>query len=130
MTEGGPRPTTIDQYIAGFPEEVRTKLEAVRRAVRKAAPEATEAMKRGVPAFLMQGRTLVHFGAFGDALVLYPVPATGGELSRELAGYRQGKGSARFPLDQPLPLKLIAQIVAARSAATLEKAFARSRSGR
>ncbi len=73
---------------------------------------------------------LVHFGAFGDHIVFYPVPSGVEAFSKELASYKQGKGSAQFPLDRPLPLKLVSRIVELRATQNLEKAFSRSRLGR
>jgi len=114
MAESHPRATTVDEYIAGFPEDVGRQLEAVRHAIHKAAPDAREAIRFGIPAFVLHGN-LVHFGAFGDHIDFYPVPSGVDAFARELAGYRQGRGSARFPLGQPLPLKLISRIVRFRA---------------
>lgn len=129
MAEARPRPNTIDEYIAGFPEDVGEKLEKLRQTILKAAPEASEGIKYGIPAFLLHG-SLVHFGVFGDRIDFYPVPSPAEAFGRELADYRQGRGSARFPIDRPLPLKLIAQIVSFRAAQNLERAFSRNRLGR
>lgn len=129
MAEARLRPSTIDEYIAGFPEDVGEKLEKLRQTIQKAAPEASEGIKYGIPAFLLRG-SLVHFGVFGDGIDFYPVPSSAEAYGRELADYRQGRSSARFPIDQPLPFKLIAQIVSFRAAQNLEKAFSRNRLGR
>ncbi|HKI58941.1 MAG TPA: DUF1801 domain-containing protein [Trueperaceae bacterium] len=129
MAEARSRATTIDEYIAGFPDKVQDKLEALRRTIKKAVPDATEAIQYGIPAFELRGN-IVHFGAFGDHIDLYPVPSNAEALTRELAGFRQGKGSARFPLDGPLPLKLIARIAEFRAAENLNKAFSRQKLGR
>lgn len=120
------RATTFDEYIAGFPEAVQTKLEALRRAIRNAVPEANETIQYGIPAFELRGN-LVHFGVFGDHIDVYPLGSGADAASRELASYRLGRNSARFPLDQPLPLELIGRIVQSKATANLDKAFSRQR---
>ncbi|MEJ2287781.1 MAG: DUF1801 domain-containing protein [Deinococcales bacterium] len=122
------RATTIDEYIAGFPEPVQTKLEALRRTIRRAVPQANEAIQYGIPAFELRGN-LVHFGVFGDHIDFYPVASGTETFARDLASYRLGRNSARFPLDRPLPLELISRIVRSRATANLERAFSRQRLG-
>jgi uncharacterized protein YdhG (YjbR/CyaY superfamily) len=103
-------PEDIDAYIAGYPVEVRELLNAVRAAIRRAAPDAVEAIKYGIPTFV-QGENLVHFAAFNNHIGFYPAPSGIKAFRKQLAGYKSAKGSVRFPLDEPLPLKLIGQIV-------------------
>lgn len=129
MSQRRSRVKTIDEYIAGFPEDVGEKLQALRAVIQKAAPDARETIRYGIPAFVLQG-DLVHFGAFGDHIDFYPVPSGVDGFSAELANYRQGKSSARFPLDRPLPLKLVTGIVSARVAQNLDRALARYKFGR
>jgi uncharacterized protein YdhG (YjbR/CyaY superfamily) len=120
------RATTIDEYITSFPEAVQTKLQALRRTIQKAVPEANETIRYGIPAFELRG-TLVHFGVFGDHIDVYPLASGADTVSRELAPYRLGRNSARFGLDQPLPLELIGRIVQSKATANLDKAFSRQR---
>lgn len=104
-------PATIDAYIASFPEEVRVLLEQVRATIQKNAPEATEAIKYAIPTFVLNGKNLVHFAAFKNHIGFYATP-TGHEAFKEaLSGYKQGKGSVQFPMDEAMPLELIARIV-------------------
>lgn len=103
----------MDEYIAGFPEEVRSRLEQIRALVREMAPEAEEAMKYGLPTFVLKGN-LVHFGAFTNHVGLYPTPTGIEAFADELAGYAKAKGSVQFPHSAPLPLELIRRIVAYR----------------
>lgn len=101
----------VDRYIAGFPDEVRTRLEAVREVIRRAAPEAEERIAYGMPAYRLRKKPLVYFAGYAAHIGLYATP-TGHEAFRdELAGYKQGKGSVQFPHEQPLPLDLIERIV-------------------
>lgn len=100
----------IDEYIAGFPKEIREILEKVRRTIREAAPEAEEAIKYQIPTFVLKGN-LVHFAAFKNHIGLYPAPRGIEAFKEELSAYQGAKGSVQFPLDQPIPYDLIDRIV-------------------
>jgi len=114
----------IDAYIAGFPEDIRQKLEKMRATIKKAAPKAGEAIKYAMPTFTLEGN-LVHFAAFKNHIGLYPGAAGIEAFKKELAAYETSKGAIRFPLDKPLPLALVSQIVKYRVMVTLEKAKAK-----
>lgn len=119
-------PQTIDEYIAGFPPEVQAILEEVRAAIRRAAPEAEEAISYRMPTFRLHGN-LVHFAAFAHHLGFYPTPTGTEQFQEELSAYEGGKGSVRFPLDRPMPLGLIGRIVKFRVKENLEKAKAKAK---
>lgn len=108
-----PPPTTIDAYITHHPPKVRALLRKVRATIRAAAPDADEAIKYGIPTFVLGGN-LVHFAAFTRHIGLYPGPSGIAAFAKELAVYKGAKGSVQFPLDEPLPLALIRRIVAFR----------------
>lgn len=103
-------PETIDAYISAYPEGVQQSLQAIREAIRGAAPEAEEAISYGVPTFRLNGN-LVSFGAAKQHIGFYPTPAAIEAFQERLAPYKGAKGSVQFPYDQPLPLELIADIV-------------------
>jgi uncharacterized protein YdhG (YjbR/CyaY superfamily) len=103
-------PHTIDDYIAGYPEEVQAILQLIRRTIHETAPEATEAISYRMPTFKLHGN-LVHFGAFKSHIGFYPVPSGMEAFKDELAAYKQGKGSVQFPLNKPMPLDLIRRMV-------------------
>ena len=107
------RPKTMNEYIQAAPPEARMKLREMRAAIRSAAPGATEELKWSMPAFSHQ-RILVMFAAFKHHLGFYPTPSAIKAFAKELAGYKFAKGSVQFPLDQPLPLRLIKKITAFR----------------
>jgi uncharacterized protein YdhG (YjbR/CyaY superfamily) len=107
------KPATIDAYMASFPEEIQRLLRQVRETVRKAAPGAEERISYGIPTFVLNGN-LVHFAAFKNHIGFYPAPTGLEAFKKELAPYKSAKGSVQFPLDQPLPLDLIARMVAYR----------------
>jgi uncharacterized protein YdhG (YjbR/CyaY superfamily) len=119
--DGRTTASTIDEYIAGFPPEVREKLETVRRTIHAAAPEAVETISYSMPTFDLLGH-VVHFAAFTNHIGLYPTPSGMVEFEAELEPYKAGKGSLRFPFDQPLPLDLISRIVRFRAAENVAKA--------
>ncbi|HQX81400.1 MAG TPA: DUF1801 domain-containing protein [Vicinamibacterales bacterium] len=114
-------PTTIDEYIAGFPPNVRRLLRQVRATIRKAAPKAEEKISYQIPTLFLHGN-LVHFGAFKEHIGFYPAPMGLKEFEKELSKYAGSKGSVRFPLDQPMPLGLITRIVKFRVKKNLERA--------
>lgn len=119
-------PTTIDAYIAGFPADVQTILQSIRRTIHDAAPEATEAISYQMPTFKLHGN-LVHFGAFKNHIGFYPVPSGIEAFQDELAAYKQGKGSIQFPLDRPMPYDLIRRIVEYRVRENTANAAAKGR---
>lgn len=102
---------TVDEYIASFPKETQAVLEKIRAVVIHKAPEAIEGMAYGMPGYKTQGKPLVYFGAYKNHIGLYATPGGHSAFADELSGYKQGKGSVQFPLNQPLPLDLIARIV-------------------
>ena len=114
----------IDEYILTFPPETRKMLEEIRGAIRKAAPDATEAISYQMPTFKLNGKNLVHFAGYKNHIGFYPVPSGMEAFKKELSSYKQGKGSVQFPLDKPLPLDLINEIVKFRVKENLNKGTA------
>ncbi|MCB0746820.1 MAG: DUF1801 domain-containing protein [Ignavibacteriae bacterium] len=101
---------SIDKYIANFPNEVQKTLQKLRATIRKAAPDAEESIKYGIITYMLNGN-LVHFGGFKNHIGFYPAPSAIIKFKEELSVYKGAKGSVQFPLDEPLPLKLITKIV-------------------
>ena len=112
---------SVDAYVAAFPRNVQAILRKVRQTIRTAAPEAQEKMGYGIPTFVLEGN-LVHFAAFKSHLGFYPGPSGIERFAKELAKYEGAKGSVRFPLDRPIPHRLIARIVKFRVRENLAKA--------
>jgi uncharacterized protein YdhG (YjbR/CyaY superfamily) len=119
-------PKNIDEYIAGFPQNVQAILEKIGAIIREAAPGAEEAIKYQLPTFTLNGN-LVHFGAFKKHIGFYPTPSGTGRFKKELSVYQGAKGSVQFPLDKPIPYDLITQIVKFRVKENQERAAARGR---
>jgi uncharacterized protein YdhG (YjbR/CyaY superfamily) len=102
---------TVDEYIASFPAEVQEILAQIREIIKEKAPEATEEMAYGMPAYKTFGKPLVYFAAFKNHIGFYATPSGHEYFSEELSKYKQGKGSVQFPIKQPIPHELIARMV-------------------
>src|SRR5713226_4149473 len=101
---------TIDEYIRTFPEDVQRILEKMRQTIRKAAPEAVEAISYQIPTFKLNGN-LVHFAAFKKHIGFYPTPSGIEAFRKELSPYKGAKGSVQFPIEKPIPYGLVKRIV-------------------
>mgnify|MGYP000297670277 FL=1 len=118
--------TSIDEYIATFPDDIQKLLQQMRATIKAAAPDAKEKISYQMPTFDLKGN-LVHFAAFKTHIGFYPTPSGTEAFKDELARYQAGKGSIQFPLDEPLPLELVSKIVKLRVAENLKKAEEKSR---
>lgn len=117
-------PNTIDEYIAAFPDDMQQILQQIRQTIRKAAPDAQEAISYQMPTFKLHGN-LVHFAAYKKHVGFYPAPSGIEAFKDELAPYASSKGAVQFPLDQPIPYDLIGRIVIFRVAENLARAPAK-----
>jgi uncharacterized protein YdhG (YjbR/CyaY superfamily) len=122
-------PETVDEYIAGFPPEVRTILRKIRRTVKAAAPEARERISYRIPAFTLDG-TLVYFAAFKKHIGFYPPVRGDARLEKAVARFAGEKGNLRFPLEEPIPYALITRIVKLRVRQNRAKAAGKGRAGK
>jgi uncharacterized protein YdhG (YjbR/CyaY superfamily) len=104
------KPKTVDEYIGRFPISVRIRLEAMRKTIRRAAPNAVEVISYSMPAYRQDG-ILVWFAGFKNHIGLYPKVSGIAAFKKELSAYKSAKGSVQFPLEKPLPLALITRIV-------------------
>lgn len=120
MKSGNKKAADIDEYLNELTEDVRDKLESLRKTIRKAAPDADETINYQIPTFTLNGN-LVHFAAFKNHIGFYPGPSAIEAFRKELSVYEGAKGSVQFPLDKRLPLKLISEIVKFRVKENLEK---------
>src|SRR2546425_7121754 len=111
---------TIDEYIETFPKDVQSILEKMRQTIRRAAPEAEEAISYQIPGFKLNGN-LVWFAAFKNHIGFYPMKTGIQAFKKELLSYKGAKGSVRFPLDTPIPYDLVKKIVMFRRKENLGK---------
>ena len=116
-------PENMDDFIALYPKEVQEKLQKLRATIGKAAPEAEETIKYGMPTYTLNGN-LVFFSAYKNHIGFYPRMKA---FKKELSAYEGGKGTIRFPIDKPLPLALIGKMVKFRIKENLERAEAKSK---
>lgn len=111
MKSEKPRFASIDEYIETFPMDVQKVLEELRRTIKAAAPEAQETISYNMPTFTLNGTYLIYFAGWKKHVSIYPIPAGTEAFNKEISKYADGKGTLKFPLDKPLPLKLINRIV-------------------
>ncbi len=116
---------SIDEYIATFPKDIQKILEELRATIKAAAPDSEEKISYQMPTFFMNGN-LVHFAAFKKHIGFYPTPSGIEAFQKELSVYDGAKGSVQFPIDEPMPLKLISRIVKFRAAENIKKAKIKS----
>ncbi len=106
-----PKPADVDAYLAAQPPEVRTVLVKVRAAMRRALPGSVEAIKYGMPAYLVDGRAVASFAGWKSHYALYIVPPVlFEEIVGELADREASKGIIRFDLDEPVPESVVARL--------------------
>lgn len=100
-----------DTYVKTFPQAVRDRLELIRTMIKKLAPGAEETFSYGMPAFKIGGKPFIYFAAYRNHIGFYALPVTHKTFAQELSGYKQGKGSVQFPLNEELPLGLIEKML-------------------
>jgi len=106
------RTKTVDDYLAALPREQRAALEGIRKTVRAIVPKGEECISYGVPAFRVDGKVLVGFGAASRHCTFFPMSGTITEAHQaELSGYDTSKGAIRFPAERPLPPTLVRKLV-------------------
>lgn len=105
----------IDEYIAKAPTEAQEGLQAMRKIAQEEAPEVVEAIKYGMPTFVLNGN-MICIGAFKKHLSLFPFTEAMEKQIKGATAYRAGKGTAQFPIGEPLPLDIIRQMVKMRVA--------------
>jgi uncharacterized protein YdhG (YjbR/CyaY superfamily) len=127
MTMDQPAPTTVDAYIADFPPEVQAILEQIRRVIHEAAPNVEETISYRMLAFTLNGRYLVYIAAYKKHIGLYPAPMGVEEFQEAVSMYGAGKGTMKFPLDQPIPFELILKVVRFREKENAERAVAKGK---
>jgi uncharacterized protein YdhG (YjbR/CyaY superfamily) len=118
---------TIDEYIAACPPDVQELLKQIRMTIKEAAPDTEETISYNMPTFTLNGHYLVYFAAFKKHIGFYPAPVGNAEFEADLSGYESGKGTVKFPLDQPIPFDLIRKIVQFRARENAGRAAATER---
>jgi uncharacterized protein YdhG (YjbR/CyaY superfamily) len=124
------KPKTVDEYLELLDNEKRAALQKLRRAIRSAAPRAEEAISYGIPAFRLDGRLLVAFGAAANHCSFYPGALPIRVFRAELKARETSKGTVRFKPDDPLSAALVRKLVRARIAEHAARREARIRRGK
>ena len=117
---------SVDEYIDSQPKAVRGVLQRVRSTIRKALPEAEEVISYQIPAFKVNGRIVVFFAAWKEHYSIYPALDAAVAFKKELARYEVSKGTIRFPLSEPVPVKLIERIAKFRAKVVAERQKAKT----
>ncbi|RYD58633.1 MAG: DUF1801 domain-containing protein [Sphingobacteriales bacterium] len=108
--ESGKKFTTVEEYHGMWPEDIQAMLQQMRDTITQAAPEAEEGIFYNMPGYKLHG-PLAYYAAYKNHIGFYPIPSGIEAFQKELSPYKCTKGAVQFPLDKPLPLKLVAKIV-------------------
>jgi uncharacterized protein YdhG (YjbR/CyaY superfamily) len=117
MASAKPKPRTIDEYLKDTEHDQRRALNKLRQTIRAAAPEAAECISYGIPAFRLNGRSLVFFAAWANHCAFYPGSSVVLKKFRDdLKNFQISKGTIRFSPDKPLPMEVVKKLVKERMA--------------
>ena len=105
------KPKTIEEYFAQFPKETQALLEQVRATIRKLIPNAEESISYGIAKFSLNGQYIVYCAAYKKHIGIYPIPKGDAAFEKAIMPYKKAKSTLQLPLDKPLPLDLIEQLV-------------------
>lgn len=111
---------SIDEYINACPAQSQSYLRQIRKIIHSLVPDAKEKISYQIACFELNGKNLVHFAGWKSHVSMYPTPAGSEAFNKAIAKYAGGKGTTKFMLNEPLPLKLIQQIVKLRIADNLK----------
>lgn len=114
------KPTTVDEYINTFPEDLQVILRQVRETIQRTIPDAHEKISYGIPTFTLNGTYVIYFSGWKHHMSLYPIPHAQ-ELQDELEPYKAGKGTLQFPLNKPIPYDLIEKVAKALTAENADR---------
>jgi uncharacterized protein YdhG (YjbR/CyaY superfamily) len=113
---------SVDEYLATHPVEAQAKLQRVRKTIRKALPDAEEGISYQIPAYKVDGGAVLYFAGWKEHFSLYPASAAlVHAFENELEPYVVSKGTIRFPLSQPVPVRLIERIARFRVKETVAR---------
>lgn len=112
---------TIDEYISNFPKDIKKLLEEIRLVIKKSIPNCAESISYNMPAFKVNNTTIVYFAAYKNHIGFYPTPSPIEFFKKDLLKYKTSKGAIQFPINEPLPIDLIAKITKYRVIEVIKK---------
>ena len=117
-----PKFKSVNEYIASQPDTVQASLKIVRRTIRKALPKTEEVISYNIPTYKLHGHSVIYFAGWKKHYSLYPLTTRViAKFKDELAHYEVSKGTIRFPLSEPVPMKLIAGIAKLHAKEVIER---------
>lgn len=114
--------TSINEYISTLPEDTQKAMGEIIATIKARVPNAEEHISYNMPAFKVNGEYFVHFSAWKNHIGMYPIPAGNEAFQKQIEQYRSAKSSLNFPLDKPMPIKLIEKVIKFRIAENLQDA--------
>ena len=120
--------TSINEYISTLPENAQNAMGEIIATIKAKVPNAEEHISYNMPAFKVNGEYFVHFSAWKNHIGMYPIPAGNEAFQKQIEPYRSAKSSLNFPLDKPMPIKLIEKVIKFRISENLQDAKVKSKS--
>ena len=122
--------TSINEYVSSFPENAQKAMSEIIATIKAKVPNAEGHISYNMPAFKVNGEYFIHFSAWKNHIGMYPIPAGDEAFQKEVESYRSAKSSLNFPLDKPMPVKLIEKVIKFRIAENLQDAKVKSVNGK
>ncbi len=119
--------TSINEYISTLPEDTQKAMGEIIATIKARVPNAEEHISYNMPAFKVNGEYFIHFSAWKNHIGMYPIPAGNEAFQKQIEPYRSAKSSLNFPLDKPMPIKLIEKFIKFRIAENLQDAKVKSK---
>jgi uncharacterized protein YdhG (YjbR/CyaY superfamily) len=120
--------TSINECVSTLPENAQKAMGEIIVAIKDNVPDAEEHISYNMPAFKVNGEYFIHFSAWKNHIGMYPIPAGDEAFQKQIEQYRSAKSSLNFPLDKPMPIKLIEKFIKFRIAENLKSAKVKSKS--
>ena len=118
---------SINEYVSSLPENAQKAMSEIIATIKAKVPNAEEHISYNMPAFKVNGEYFVHFSAWKNHIGMYPIPAGNEAFQKQIEPYRSAKSSLNFPLDKPMPIKLIEKVIKFRIAENLKSAKMKSK---
>ena len=119
---------SINEYVSSLPENAQKAMSEIIATIKAKVPNAEEYISYNMPAFKVNGEYFVHFSAWKNHIGMYPIPAGNEAFQKQIEQYRSAKSSLNFPLDKPMPIKLIEKVIKFRISENLQDAKVKSKS--